>query len=394
MKKLLSILLVAVMISTTGITVIASDDININAESVSIEKDTVELCATEAKQFNFKRYYENGYEYAVVNAYDINGNLLWSYRTNNYSTAQLNQTEGIGAISTGYLLLEKDRIICLDKATGQIKWANTDFRGGDPCWCFDSDENLYIRGYFGGGLFKISKNGKTILQTVLNDYWWPSKIYFVGNGALAIECSKNGTKQMVLYVDPDTFVYSENNSGFFDVSSADWFSSAVNYVNSKGYMTGMTKFTFGPANTLSRAQFATILYRIAGSPLVAFKNKFPDVTGGTWYSDPVIWASNAGVVTGYQSGYFGPADNINREQLAVMMYRYAKYCGYDTSQTANINIYPDCEYMSSWAVDAMRWAVGTGIITGKNGGLYLDPGGNASRAECAVIIQRFMDYYG
>ncbi len=189
------------------------------------------------------------------------------------------------------------------------------------------------------------------------------------------------------------FVSLGTYDGFFDVNKSDWFGDAVSYVRDHNYMTGMSTNWFGPAETLSRAQFATILYRIAGSPGVQYSAKFPDVPSGTWYSDPVIWASNAGVVTGYQNGTFGPADNINREQLAVMMYRYAQYCGYNTGNKADLSKYPDAGKVSAWAVDAMRWAVGTGIITGKNGGQYLDPAGNASRAECAVIIQRFMEKY-
>ena len=177
------------------------------------------------------------------------------------------------------------------------------------------------------------------------------------------------------------------------VNDADWIYQGVSYVYDKEIMTGMTTTTFGPAGDLSRAQFATILYRMANKPPVTFRKIFPDVPAGEWYSGPVVWANDAKVITGYQTGLFGANDNITREQMAAMMFRYAEYCGLDVSQAAELSTYPDADKVSDWASEAMQWAVGTGIITGKDGGVRLDPQGNASRAECATIIRRFMEKY-
>ena len=180
---------------------------------------------------------------------------------------------------------------------------------------------------------------------------------------------------------------------FKDVSKNDWFYSSVMYVNKNGLMTGLNETEFGPVQSLARAQFAMILYRMNGSPAVDYTNKFKDVSAGIWYTDPIMWASNKGVVTGYSNGNFGPGDNINREQMAVMMYRYAKTQGYDVSASVALGNYKDGANVSGFAKQAMQWCVAEGIITGKYNGTQLDPQGNAIRAECATIIRRFVEKY-
>ena len=125
-----------------------------------------------------------------------------------------------------------------------------------------------------------------------------------------------------------------------------------------------------------------------------YEAKFPDVKEDVWYTDAILWASEQKIVTGYtNTGCFGPADNINREQMATMMYRYAKSKGYDVSNKTDFSKYADAGKVSAYADEAMQWAVGNGIITGKNNGTVLDPQGNATRAECATIMMRFMEKY-
>ena len=185
-----------------------------------------------------------------------------------------------------------------------------------------------------------------------------------------------------------------SNSWFHDVYTTDWFYESIKYVYDNELMTGLNETTFGPYENLARAQFAVILHRMNGSPDIEYTNKFPDVADNQWYTDAILWASDIGVVTGYEdTGKFGPGDNINREQMAVMMYRYANYLGYDTSARANISKYTDAGNVNEFAKEAMSWAVGEGIITGKYNETQLDPQGNASRAECATIIMRFIESY-
>ncbi len=198
---------------------------------------------------------------------------------------------------------------------------------------------------------------------------------------------------------PDTGKEDAKELPFVDVQEGSWYEPYVRYVYEKEIMTGLDETHFGPEQTICRAQFAVMLYRMAGSPKVEYKPLFKDVADNQFYTDAVIWAGSkeAGVITGYtggaNKGCFGYSDNITREQMAVMMYRYANYLNCDTSGRTDFDTFEDAESVSAYADDAMRWAVGNGIITGKYNGTKIDPQGDALRAECAIIIQRFLDRY-
>ena len=187
--------------------------------------------------------------------------------------------------------------------------------------------------------------------------------------------------------EPETLPYE-------DVNMTDWHYDAVEYAYRNGIMTGINPTTFAPNDPLARAQFAVILHRLNGTPAMDYTDRFHDVGEGLWYTDAILWAADTGVVTGYSNGNFGPSDYINREQMALMMYRYAGYKGYDTSARADFGSYQDAANVSDFAEEAMQWAVGEGIITGKYQETQLDPQGNATRAECATIMMRFMEKYG
>lgn len=179
---------------------------------------------------------------------------------------------------------------------------------------------------------------------------------------------------------------------FRDVISGGWYYDYVKYVYDRGIMTGMNGRYFGVAENLKRAQFATIIYRIAGSPEVKYEPVFWDVPDGTFYTSAAIWAQMNDIITGYTSdGSFGGGDDITREQMATIMFRYAQHCGYDTSQRGDISMYPDATNVSGFASEAMQWASAIGLIKGDNG--MLNPQGSASRVHCAAIITRFMEFY-
>lgn len=202
----------------------------------------------------------------------------------------------------------------------------------------------------------------------------------------AITISYNGkstTVNLVVY-EPMTFE---------DISPDGWYYSSVAEAYYNGIMTGLDKKHFGPSDPLARAQFAVILHRLTGEENVEYRPAFPDVADGIWYTDAIMWASEAGIVNGYtDTGLFGPGDSINREQMAVMMYRFAQYLGIDTSGRADYSHFTDAKSVNAFAQDAMSWAIYTGIITGKDNGAIIDPQGNANRAECATIIMRFIHY--
>lgn len=178
---------------------------------------------------------------------------------------------------------------------------------------------------------------------------------------------------------------------FNDVTDEDWYISNVRYVYANQIMTGLTDDTFGGAANLSRAQFAVILHRMEGMPQVSYSPKFPDVGADLWYTDAIMWANEHSIVTGYLDGSFGINDSITREQMATMMYRFAKYKGYDTSASAELD-FPDRGLVSDFALKSMNWAVGAEIISG-NADQTLAPQGTASRAVCATIIQRFQSKF-
>lgn len=194
-------------------------------------------------------------------------------------------------------------------------------------------------------------------------------------------------------VESDTPIGDNIRSPFFDIYPGGWFYPYIEYVANAGIMTGMTLNRFGYEDILSRAQFVTILYRMQGEPEVYYSEIFPDVADGQFYTNAVMWAklSGAGVVEGYENGTFGPADDITREDLVLMMYRYAKSIGKDVSARADLSVYPDADKVSGFAKEAMEWAVAVEMIKGDSG--YLNPQGKSNRAVCATIITRFMEKF-
>lgn len=182
---------------------------------------------------------------------------------------------------------------------------------------------------------------------------------------------------------------------FTDIADNAWYADAVRYVYEHGLMAGTSATTFAPDVTTSRSMIATILWRMAGSPVVNYAMDYTDVAQGQWYSEAIRWATSEGVVTGYGNGLFGTNDPITREQLAVMLYRFAQEQGYDVSIGENTNIlsYTDVADLSEYAISAMQWAVGAGIINGTGDGSTLSPQGQATRAQAAVMLTRFCEEY-
>ncbi len=176
---------------------------------------------------------------------------------------------------------------------------------------------------------------------------------------------------------------------YTDVKESDWFYSYVEYVCSKGLFNGMTEGMFSPSMPMTRSMLSTVLWRLAGNPAPEGENPFTDIKAD-WYKDAVLWASESGIVSGYGGGIFGPDDNITREQMAVMLYRYSLYKGYGIEARADLGSYADSGDISSWAIDAMSWANAEGLITGRTGA-ELAPKDKASRAEIATILYRFME---
>lgn len=179
------------------------------------------------------------------------------------------------------------------------------------------------------------------------------------------------------------------NLPFTDVKTTDWFFEDVSYVYNNDIMNGTSATTFDPNATLTRAMVVTMLYRIEGEPFVSYSSSFKDVPSGQWYTDAVAWAAKNNIVNGFDASTFGPGRAITREQLAAILYRYADYKGQSTSGSASLSKFYDSSKVSSYAEDAMEWAVYEGIINGDAG--YLKPAGTATRAEAAAMFHRYLE---
>ena len=183
---------------------------------------------------------------------------------------------------------------------------------------------------------------------------------------------------------------------FTDVSAGDWFYEAVQFVYENGLMDGVGNKLFAPNATLNRAMAVTILYRLEGSPDLDGENlgyPFADVDGDTWYSDAVYWARLNGIVDGVENNHFDPTGSLTREQMATILYRYAQYKGADVSASGDISGFADSANVSSWAVDAVKWAVGSGLVNGVEGNA-LAPQGTSTRAQAAAVLMRLSQAMG
>ena len=181
---------------------------------------------------------------------------------------------------------------------------------------------------------------------------------------------------------------------FTDVKSGDWFYEAVQYVYDKGMMTGVSADRFAPASTTTRGMIVTILYRLENEPAVSGGSAFTDVESGAWYADAVAWAAANDIVNGTSATTFAPNSPITREQMATMLYRFAQYKGMDVvTLQEHLTGYPDGDQVSDYAIPAMNWAVGQGLIAGMENGTLV-PQGSATRAQVATILMRFCESIG
>ena len=177
---------------------------------------------------------------------------------------------------------------------------------------------------------------------------------------------------------------------FTDLGESQWYESAVAYAYRHGIMEGMSDTTFQPNGTLSRAMAVQIFYNLEGQPDISDENlgyPYEDVDAQAWYGDAVYWARITGVATGYGDGTFQPGDSITRQEFAQMLYNYAKYKGYDLSAEGDLSQFLDSGSVADWAEIAMSWANGNELINGHDG--TIDAAGAGTRAQAASILMRF-----
>lgn len=179
---------------------------------------------------------------------------------------------------------------------------------------------------------------------------------------------------------------------FTDVPETMWYYDSVYYVYAHGLMNGTAATLFSPGNPTTRGMLVTILYRMEGSPQGAGWGPFTDVTPGAYYAQPIAWAAWNSIVNGITSTTFAPDRNVTREQMAAILYRYTAWKGWDVSQQGNLFQFTDWQKVQAYARTPLAWAVASGLIQGKEN-QRLDPGGPATRAEVATILQRFHSTY-
>lgn len=190
---------------------------------------------------------------------------------------------------------------------------------------------------------------------------------------------------LVTYAGNDPCVFS-------DVPQTSWFAESVQYVAQNGIMNGTGANQFSPHTPTSRGMIVTILFRLSGQGSTNDDMPFDDVKRGSYYEDAIRWAAGNRIVSGYGNRKFGPDDSITREQLAAILYRYANYMGYDTSDRASINGFSDFSEISTFSTTAMSWSYAMGLIQGSSSAKLM-PKGNAERCQVAAILMRFAGSY-
>lgn len=273
----------------------------------------------------------------------------------------------------------------------------------------DPTYSVTLPGRVEGGTVKANKRyaeaGETFRFTAIPDKGWELDTLTVTDSrGREIDLTDKGdgvysftmpARRVEIEVSFREIVVEPEHLPFTDVPEDAWYAEAVRYVYEHGLMAGTSGSAFSPEGATTRGQIVTILWRMAGSPVVNYAMDFEDVDPAAYYGEAIRWAASEGIVGGYGNGLFGTNDPITREQFAAMLWRYAQEQGYDVSIGENTNIlsYTDVADLSEYAISAMQWAVGAGIINGTGDGSTLSPQGQATRAQAAVMLMRFCEEY-
>ena len=178
---------------------------------------------------------------------------------------------------------------------------------------------------------------------------------------------------------------------FTDVPAEEWYYDDVRFVFESGLFAGTSDTLFEPESTMERGMMTTVLHRMAGEPEAEYSPVFFDIPDGEWYTKGTIWCARMGIVSGIGDGLFAPGDTVTRQQIAVMLYRYAVKTGCSTDERGDLSDFADAETVADWAEEAMSWAVGAGILNGDDEGKLL-PEDGAERAQVAAMVHRFQTW--
>ena len=199
---------------------------------------------------------------------------------------------------------------------------------------------------------------------------------------------KNSESNPTVDTDNNSDINKKTKITFKDVEVGSWYEEAVGYAVENNLFNGISETEFAPNDILTRAMLVTVIYRLENPETKKAFHGFADVDDGEWYFDAVAWAAKSGIVSGVSETEFAPDDGITREQMATIIYRYAKMKGYDMQNISNLSDFTDATQISDWAVDAVKWANGAEIITGVSK-TSISPKLTATRAQVAAILMRF-----
>jgi hypothetical protein len=259
----------------------------------------------------------------------------------------------------------------------------------------DEAANTYI--------FTVESDGKA-LETVDGGIRAAIPAKDAGAGAVAVLVHSDGTYEIIkksVIIEDDLLVplsgsatirIEDRAKAFTDVADGAWYADAVRFVTGRELFNGTSETEFSPNAPMTRAMLVTVLYRLENEPETGLA-AFSDVGADRYYARAVAWASENGIVEGIGDGFFAPGAEITREQLAAILYRYAGAQGLDISVAGDVSSFMDAKDVSAWASDALAWAVGSGIITGRSNpvGVELAPKDTATRAEVAAMIMRLIE---
>lgn len=245
----------------------------------------------------------------------------------------------------------------------------------------------------------VAKNGNAV-DSVKGGIKVAVPVEEATTGTVAVLVNADGTEtvikksvavdgEMIAPLDGSATIKMVDNSKSFADSDAHWGKASVDFVTSRGLFLGTSETTFEPNTKMNRAMLVTVLHRLEDTP-VGGVPAFGDVNSGAWYTDAVAWASKNNIVNGYANGDFGPSDDVTREQIATILYRYAVAMNIDTPESGSLSRFADGSSTSDWAKEAMEWAVGAGLFQGNGGNL--NPKSPATRAEVATLLMRFVEY--
>ena len=349
---------------------------------------------------------------------EVNGNRYTSFQdavdaAGDKATVEVLKNENLTATMSG-----SSRTITVKNGTGESitvtingttktieKNASEDFTYTHSSSSGTTRYSVEVRGTTGGTVTASptrAAKGATVTLTVRADEGYQLDGLTVTDskgGTVKLTDKGSGTYTFTMPASKVTVqaTFTQNQSGtrpFTDVKTGDWFYEAVQYVYDKGMMTGVSADRFAPASTTTRGMIVTILYRLENEPAVSGGSAFTDVESGAWYADAVAWAAANDIVNGTSATTFAPNSPITREQMATMLYRFAQYKGMDVvTLQEHLTGYPDGDQVSDYAIPAMNWAVGQGLIAGMENGTLV-PQGSATRAQVATILMRFCESIG